>query len=1248
MTSRIYRRRPPKPGGTIPPTTGDTLIHSRPPYHSPNPNTNYYQVLSRKNHSHSNSTSNTNTQSVISPFRRTKRIGHCLDKSHSTNTHTNLNDFTLIKGKNRNKKSNGSYHDYDKNLKFPKCKKLRSKFQQSFNHQLVQRLKHKNLIPTTDKNNMGPESRNFSEISNKNYRNMSRYAKNTSTTSKQRKYKVSLFTGLVQRNQIQSSKMSDQPPAIKIETGVPALVSSDNTNTHPEPITIDTYTVDSCIKAIPMSQTWSTYLFNIDKPSMNENEWNELPDNDKYAQLIMLKGIGACIKSPFTTFVITPETDDKIIRKIPKKDCRLLLKAYADSQGYPDLASTIETMLVEPMRDEIIKAKEKLSTRSRKMLQDNIKKERNDELPFVLTHAITDEDIIAASESALLNELQSMYKDRNLYDSILWDSLDLSDLRDMTRMERNEMLQCFSDDDETSAKDEITSEKSEDKDPNGKKFVYVEEEDDDDDSDSNTEIEDDGDVDMHDADDEHVNESDQFIANTIKDNKKDKRTFKFSFTRETTDTEIYQLNHKRASRIAKQHSIMIEQPLSDEFFNEATTEQFYEYLKNERDEYRLEHSYENFHFSEKTTDPAIKKLNRASLEAFICYRYRDTDRLISEDFFPNKTDMELKYLLITERDAMRYNEQQLNKNKINPNDPKPPNTLPKGLRAKRQNLNGWNIEGALSTNNNNLHSKVFHPKANDTTEHSVIPMSKQYFFIRANISTEGNGTHTPTIVRRFFKALRNSDPTIQLQPFDKDDNDLNNILDSESLIPDDATAILTWVRGIYSTAKRLHFSIRVSHTCLLSELRTDIFGWCKTNRCYIDMDYINSEKLFACGWICGIHPRLYNRNDLKAWIDELDPTGNIGKKIKMYPRTIFTVDDDGKKTITNAIIIDGAVEDSKEIMQFLYNIDWSDRYNGATFVPFRTSHTLKKADQRDAMEFHNDYLHSTYRKLVKIANPNTNFELDDGEVLSFRDWLIQSKLHGMHMIEGVETMKDGLVRIIYNKQHQQGVDYIISTLQNNVIEAFGEETAKEMLGEDFDIVSRFDSEMEDQHADKIKSTWKGKTITNPNPPKKTHTIFFGSNKSERLYQPGDSKSYSEITQSTASLSDVQVADSKRENDELRQMVLDLQNKFDLLEKRNQTFTQTLKSTIKQELMNEFEGIITGIRNDMNSAITSIEAKFDNSIKQFEKNALEREQRFNAANLSNFRLAAGELLQNSTKKSPSEDTEKQVALRGGEQ
>ena len=383
-----------------------------------------------------------------------------------------------------------------------------------------------------------------------------------------------------------------------------------------------------------------------------------------------------------------------------------------------------------------------------------------------------------------------------------------------------------------------------------------------------------------------------------------------------------------------------------------------------------------------------------------------------------------------------------------------------------------------------------------------------------------------------------------------------------------------------------------------------------------------------CGWICGLHPRLYNRNELKSWIDSLDPDGTIGSKVKLYPRTIFTVDDDGKKTIKNAIIIDGAIEDAKTIMEFLYSIDWDEHYKGANFVPFRTSDTLSKKYQKEAMECHNDYLHSTYRKLVRIANTLKDYELDDGECISFRNWLLQSKLLGVQMIEGVETMKDGIVRIVYNKKNQQGVDYIMNNLQENFNAAFGEEITEEMLGDDFDVVTKFNSELEDQHAQKIKS--------------------FGSNKSENIYQPGDSKSYSEITQSTMSISqsDAQIVESKQENDELRKLVLDLQSKFDTLERNNQTFRQTLKSTIKQELMKEFEGIITKIRNDMNTAILSIETKFETSIQQYETNAIAREQRMNEQSVSNFRLVAGELLNTPTKKTPSEGPSAEVDLRGG--
>ena len=317
---------------------------------------------------------------------------------------------------------------------------------------------------------------------------------------------------------------------------------------------------------------------------------------------------------------------------------------------------------------------------------------------------------------------------------------------------------------------------------------------------------------MEDAEEENINESDKFVNEQLQKEKKNRKTFTFSFTRNTTDDEIYLLNHKRASRIATKHAEIIGEPLSASFIADATTEQIYEYLIQERNEFCFEYEYEQFQFNGTTTDTDIKKLQRAKLENFICFRYRDTDRSVSNEFFSKKTDIELKYILTTERDMMRATSNHPDVTIKNPNDPKPPNTLPKGLHAKRQNLNGWNIDSAMTKSNQNLHSKVYHPSHNDENDPRVLPMSKNYFFIRAKISTEGNGTHTPTIVRRFFKALRNSDSTMQLHPFDKDDMYLNNILDTESLIPDDSTALLTWVRGLYSTTNIIHFSIRVPNT----------------------------------------------------------------------------------------------------------------------------------------------------------------------------------------------------------------------------------------------------------------------------------------------------------------------------------------------------------------------------------------------------------------------------------------------------
>lgn len=103
-------------------------------------------------------------------------------------------------------------------------------------------------------------------------------------------------------------------------------------------------------------------------------------------------------------------------------------------------------------------------------------------------------------------------------------------------------------------------------------------------------------------------------------------------------------------------------------------------------------------------------------------------------------------MLISERDLLKAPDPQFN-NAHNANNPQPPNTLPKGLHGKRKNLNGCNIASALSKQNSNLQSKVFHPNGTYESDPNVIPVSRNYFFIRANISTVGNGSHVPTIVR---------------------------------------------------------------------------------------------------------------------------------------------------------------------------------------------------------------------------------------------------------------------------------------------------------------------------------------------------------------------------------------------------------------------------------------------------------------------------------------------------------------------
>lgn len=1217
MPCRIYRHRPPKDGGTHTHYSGDTHTPVPRAYHSLPLTSNYYNILTINSISKSKKLCSAHQPLDKCTYLRVDPIQQHTSRSPGTNIQDDLDGFTLIKKNTRlNKLTSPHFFHHNKN-DTPRRSTQSYRNLPKHNVHSGNKITQSKLLNTKNKK---PKQK-FNSLFASHLKSNSRPQQNSASS----------------HHQPMSNPNPDtnSPPQIGSTPTDDALMSSPFLH-----ITHDTD--DKTIAAIPLSDTWKTYQFNCPDTPLNEDDWNLLSASDQYEHLTLLKTPVTCVITSSTTpFTITPATDNNVIKSIPEQDCKILLHEYAFNQGYPNYKSKIQAMTIDAMHEELIKAKDKLSKRMQPANITNKKKIKKFSMPFVLTHDTTDDDILKAEASSIEHELKNMFSDRNILDSVMWDSLNIEDLQDMARIERDEMRKCVSTDKEDSAKKEKHTPPS--LSTNGAHHNDVEVISIRDDESVITDDEDSDSV-LHDDDEEH-NECDKFVNEQIQNSNSNRKISRFKFNHETTDKDIFLLCHKRAKRISIQHALNIEQPLSETFVQEATTDDFHQYLIIERNQFISHHEYNAFDFNSRTTDEAIKQLKRLQLENYLIFHYCDTDRLLSDDFFQNKTDDELKFMLINERNMLRTNDPD--KPPItNSNNPVQPNNLPKGLHGKRQNLNGWNITSAMSTNKNNNHSKVFHPSGNPETNPDVIQMAKNYFFIRASISTVGNGTHVPTIVRRFIKALRNSDATMQVLPFDTDDSDLNHILDTETLIPDDLTAILTWVRGIRSTTKRIHFAIRVSNTCPLSELRTDIFGWCKTNKCWIDMDYIDSEKLFACGWLCGMHPRLYNRNALKSWLDTLEPT--LGNRIKLYPRTIFTATDDGKKTITNAIIIDGAVEEAKDIMKFLYSIDWNEKYKNVNFVPFRTSNRLTLKDQKKAMEFHNNYLNSTYRKIVKEANPFVEYTTDAGENISFSKWLLQSQLHGANMIDGVEMIKDGVVRIIYDKIHQEGIDFIMKTLKENAVDAFGEKISKDMLGDDFNVITHFNSELEDQYASKLKAVWTNKNVQHTSPPAQQHRLYYGNNNSENLYSQSKTRSYSEITQSTISTSASQVADSQRENSELREMIMDMKERFNDLEQQHQSFQKNLKASIKRELMLEFEGVINNFRKELNATITTIENKFDKTIQTYEKSAIEREQRFQEQGLSNFRIVAAELLKKSINESPSEPIESNMGLRGERQ
>ena len=340
----------------------------------------------------------------------------------------------------------------------------------------------------------------------------------------------------------------------------------------------------------------------------------------------------------------------------------------------------------------------------------------------------------------------------------------------------------------------------------------------------------------------------------------------------------------------------------------------------------------------------------------------------------------------------------------------------------------------------------FSPNKNQAQElHYVKSMERNVFFIRAKLAMSNNKVHAPSLIRKFFRVLRQADPSIQLLPFDEP-NDDNLIITDDKHLPTDEEEIKRWAVGIHiSQFNKLTFSLKVSNLISFKALKNIIFAWCTKNKCWVSFDHIQSEQVFSAGWIKGIHPQMYNRAKLKSFL--INANKKLENKIHVYPRAIWQTNSDGKsRTLSEAIVIDGAYSEKNEILMELFKINWTGVYSRAAFIPFKLTSKFTPEHQSKAMQLHNDYRNSVYTKTIAVNDTSKILNSESGGETTMDKWLMAIKHNGTKLLDLAEVVSSKLIRIVYHKSKEHAVRTIKIYLFDTFSESFGKACAEEMLG----------------------------------------------------------------------------------------------------------------------------------------------------------------------------------------------------------
>ena len=382
-------------------------------------------------------------------------------------------------------------------------------------------------------------------------------------------------------------------------------------------------------------------------------------------------------------------------------------------------------------------------------------------------------------------------------------------------------------------------------------------------------------------------------------------------------------------------------------------------------------------------------------------------------------------------------------------------------------------------------------------------------------------------------------------------------------------------------------------TVSIKNVRSVVFAWCKGKGHWINFTTLTATQKFFGGWFYKLSPYYHNLEHFEQYLYQQAP--HLKGKLDIYQKQIYNWTKDKKRVFTVGIVLDGDLAVKNEAFKFLFEHKWSGRYSQISFIPYKTNEVLTKEDQTALIVSNNKYNKSLARIIIEVKNP-TETHMIDGQQITFQDWLYSSTINNVHMILGVEVIKENVIRVFFDKGDLMGVKNAIHNLYTVAESKFGVELTKKMINEASLKKAKSSNETELQHANKIKQIAGNPQETNDNedntkPSDQKSRVYFGSYVEATK---GTQSQTSELTHDVASNDDSETTNDIEFNGDIKSVISKLTQCYNELKNNMQTTISTTVSSVVEEK-------IKPLKSQVNNIKIEHEKKYDELLKKLNTN-----------------------------------------------